>query len=180
MGLLSGIFVLGLLKMGGPRCVTGGGESKLAKNSVTYFMDGPLEGNPNLTGWSSLKCNQNTSPYSNIGAGGLLETDHFGKIIKNMYSLCLDITQLTLLVLVFPHVQNSLVTRHCVSCCKHGWTICKYYLITQIDLLQMNMNYVNDFLYARLLYILNYVDFIYIKTIVQMIIKFVKVLYFSV
>lgn len=44
----------------------------------------------------------------------------------------------------------------------------------------MNMNYVNDFLYARLLYILNYVDFIYIKTIVQMIIKFVKVLYFSV
>ena len=55
-GLLSGFFVLGLLKMGGgPRCVTyfwgsrdvwrsvtWGGGSKLAKNSVTYFMDGPL------------------------------------------------------------------------------------------------------------------------------------------
>src|SRR6218665_3006931 len=56
-GLLSGIFVLGLLKSGGPRCVTyfrggvpgcvtkcdrGGGE-KLAKNSVTYFMDGPID-----------------------------------------------------------------------------------------------------------------------------------------
>jgi len=52
MGLLSGFFVLGLLKIGGfrdvwrtfggPRdvwqSVTGG--SKLAKNSVTYFMDG--------------------------------------------------------------------------------------------------------------------------------------------
>src|SRR6218665_3538037 len=49
-------FVLGLLKIGGfPRCVTyfrgvpgcvtkcdGGGGSKLAKNSVTYFMDGPI------------------------------------------------------------------------------------------------------------------------------------------
>src|SRR6218665_2013138 len=55
-GLLSGIFVLGLLKMGGgPRCVTyfrgvpgcvtkydRGRGSKLAKNSVTYFMDGPF------------------------------------------------------------------------------------------------------------------------------------------
>src|SRR6218665_2155735 len=53
-GLLSGIFVLGLLKIGGfemcevllgvPGCVTKcdrGGGSKLAKNSVTYFMDGP-------------------------------------------------------------------------------------------------------------------------------------------
>src|SRR6218665_2595822 len=49
-------FVLGLLKIGGgPRCVTyfrgvpgcvtkcdRGGGSKLAKNSVTYFMDGPI------------------------------------------------------------------------------------------------------------------------------------------
>src|SRR6218665_1374067 len=55
-GLLSGFFVLGLLKKsGGPRCVTyfwgvpgcvtkcdRGEGSKLAKNSVTYFMDGPL------------------------------------------------------------------------------------------------------------------------------------------
>src|SRR6218665_2908536 len=53
-GLLSGIFVLGLLKIGGgsemcdvllgvPRCVTKCDRgSKLAKNSVTYFMDGPL------------------------------------------------------------------------------------------------------------------------------------------
>ena len=53
-GLSSGIFVLGLLKIGVsemcevllwvPGCVTRcdrGGESKLAKNSVTYFMDGP-------------------------------------------------------------------------------------------------------------------------------------------
>ena len=52
-GLCPG-FLLGLLKMGGPRCVTyfwgpgmcdkvwqRGGGSKLAKNSVTYFMDGP-------------------------------------------------------------------------------------------------------------------------------------------
>src|SRR6218665_2398040 len=50
-------FVLGLIKMGSPRCVTyfwgsrgcvtkcdkGGGGSKLAKNSVTHFMDGPIE-----------------------------------------------------------------------------------------------------------------------------------------
>src|SRR6218665_691990 len=58
-GALSGFFVLGLLKIGGPRCVTyffggspgmcdevrqGGGGSKLAKNSVTYFMDGPQWG----------------------------------------------------------------------------------------------------------------------------------------
>src|SRR6218665_2571404 len=28
--------------LGDPGCVTGGGGSKLAKNSVTYFMDGPL------------------------------------------------------------------------------------------------------------------------------------------
>ena len=55
-GLLSGIFVLGLLKIGGfemcdvlservPGCVTKcdrGRGSKLAKNSVTYFMDGPF------------------------------------------------------------------------------------------------------------------------------------------
>src|SRR6218665_1958618 len=53
MGFLSGFFVLGLLKMGGPRSVTyfggpgmcdkvwQGRGSKLAKNSVTYFMDGP-------------------------------------------------------------------------------------------------------------------------------------------
>ena len=51
-GLLSGFFVLGLLKIGGgPRFVTyfwggpgmcdRGRGSKLAKNSVTYFMDGP-------------------------------------------------------------------------------------------------------------------------------------------
>ena len=54
-GLLSGIFVLGLLKIwrGSKMCdvlwgsrdvwqsVTGGGRLKLAKNSVTYFMDGP-------------------------------------------------------------------------------------------------------------------------------------------
>ena len=55
-GLLSGFFVLGLLKIGGvPRCVTyfwwvpgcvtkcdrGEGWLKLAKNSLTYFMDGP-------------------------------------------------------------------------------------------------------------------------------------------
>src|SRR6218665_3749021 len=52
-GLLSGFFVLGLLKIGGsdmcdvllgvPVCVTKcdrGRGSKLAKNSVTYFMDG--------------------------------------------------------------------------------------------------------------------------------------------
>src|SRR6218665_2703016 len=54
---LSGIFVLGLLKVGGsemcdvlsggvPGCVTkcdrGEGGSKLAKNSIMYFMDGPL------------------------------------------------------------------------------------------------------------------------------------------
>src|SRR6218665_2490602 len=60
-GLLSWFFVLGLLKMGGggPRCVTHflgvlrcvtkcdrGRGSKLAKNSVTYFMDGPLDGAP--------------------------------------------------------------------------------------------------------------------------------------
>src|SRR6218665_1676340 len=48
-GLLSGFYVLGLLQSGGgascvtylgvPGCVTG--ESELAKNSVTYFMDGP-------------------------------------------------------------------------------------------------------------------------------------------
>ena len=46
-------FVLGLLKIGGPRCVTyfwGAvpgcvtGGSKLAKNSVAYFMDGPFSG----------------------------------------------------------------------------------------------------------------------------------------
>jgi len=55
-GLLSGFFVLGLLKIGGsemcdvlfagvPGCVTKcdrGRGSKFAKNSVTYFMDGPL------------------------------------------------------------------------------------------------------------------------------------------
>src|SRR6218665_2401525 len=54
-GLLSGIFVLGLLKIGGPICVTyfwgvpecvtkcdRGRGVKLAKNNVTYFMDGPL------------------------------------------------------------------------------------------------------------------------------------------
>src|SRR6218665_1425793 len=54
MGLLSGFFVLGLLKIGGsemcdvrlgvPGCVTKcdrGRGSKLAKNSMTYFMDGP-------------------------------------------------------------------------------------------------------------------------------------------
>src|SRR6218665_2592188 len=54
MRLLSGIFVLGLLKIGGPRCVTyfwgvprwvtqcdRGRGSKLAKNSMTCFMDGP-------------------------------------------------------------------------------------------------------------------------------------------
>src|SRR6218665_1237136 len=55
MGLLSGFFVLGLLKIGVsemcdvlfwevPGCVTKcerGRGSKLAKNSVTYFMDGP-------------------------------------------------------------------------------------------------------------------------------------------
>ena len=53
-GLLSGLFVLSLLKMGGsemcdvllavPGCVTKcdrGRGSKLAKNSVTYVMDGP-------------------------------------------------------------------------------------------------------------------------------------------
>ena len=55
-GLLSGLFVVGLIKIGRrvrdvtyfrgvPGCVTkcdnGGGGSKLAKNSVTYFMDGP-------------------------------------------------------------------------------------------------------------------------------------------
>src|SRR6218665_2354408 len=56
MGLLSGLFVLGLLKIGDPRrvtyflegsrdvcqSVTAGGSrgSKLAKSSVTYFMDG--------------------------------------------------------------------------------------------------------------------------------------------
>src|SRR6218665_3701138 len=53
-GLFSGIFVLGLLKIGGPRCVTyiwgvrgcvtkcdRGRGSTLARNSVTYFMDGP-------------------------------------------------------------------------------------------------------------------------------------------
>src|SRR6218665_1111497 len=60
MGLLSGFFVLDLLKVGGcPRCVTYfRGVSgcvtkcdreercaKLAKNSVTYFMDGPLQTN---------------------------------------------------------------------------------------------------------------------------------------
>jgi|SRR6218665_661905 len=53
--LLSGFFVLGLLKIGGSRCVTyfrewvpgcvtkcARGEGvKLTKNSVTYFMDGP-------------------------------------------------------------------------------------------------------------------------------------------
>ena len=27
---------------GVPGCVTGGGGKKLAKNSVTYFMDGPI------------------------------------------------------------------------------------------------------------------------------------------
>jgi|SRR6218665_3833172 len=57
-GLLPGFFVLGLLKIGGPRCVTyiggvpgcvtkcdRGGGSKLAKiNCVTYFMDGPCVG----------------------------------------------------------------------------------------------------------------------------------------
>src|SRR6218665_3680360 len=56
-GLFSGFFVLGVLKVGGseicdvlfwgvPACVTKcdrGGRSKLAKNSVTYFMDGPLD-----------------------------------------------------------------------------------------------------------------------------------------
>ena len=45
-GLLSGFFVLGLPKSGGPRCVTKcdrGRGSKLAKNSMTYFMDSPLE-----------------------------------------------------------------------------------------------------------------------------------------
>src|SRR6218665_3427132 len=55
-GLLSGIFVLDLLKIGGsdmcdvlsrgvPGCVTKcdrGRGSKLVKNNVTYFMDGPL------------------------------------------------------------------------------------------------------------------------------------------
>src|SRR6218665_1934080 len=55
-GLLSGLFVLGLLKksggsemcdvlLGGPGCVTKGDRgrgSKLAQNSVTYFMNGPL------------------------------------------------------------------------------------------------------------------------------------------
>jgi len=54
-GLLPGFFVLGLLKIGGsemcgvllgvPGCVTKCGRgrgTKLAKNSVTYFMDGPL------------------------------------------------------------------------------------------------------------------------------------------
>ena len=56
-GLLPGFFVLGLLKIGGwsPRCVTyfggsrdvwqsvtwGEGGSKLTKNRVTYFMNGP-------------------------------------------------------------------------------------------------------------------------------------------
>jgi len=54
-GLLSRFFVLGLLKIGGsemcdvllggiPGCVTKcdrGDGSKLANNSVTYFMDGP-------------------------------------------------------------------------------------------------------------------------------------------
>src|SRR6218665_1380790 len=58
-GFCLGFFVLGLLKSGGsemcdvlsrgvPGCVTkcdrGEGWSKLAKNSVTYFMDGPLGG----------------------------------------------------------------------------------------------------------------------------------------
>ena len=57
MGLLSGLFVLGLLKIGegvrdvwrtfeGPgmcdKVWQREGESKLAKNSVTYFMDGPI------------------------------------------------------------------------------------------------------------------------------------------
>src|SRR6218665_3447702 len=54
-GLLSGFFVLGLIKWGSPRyvtylwgvpgCVTKcdrGRELKLAKNSVTYFMAGSL------------------------------------------------------------------------------------------------------------------------------------------
>src|SRR6218665_3665650 len=56
-GLLSGIFVLGLLKsgVGGPRCVTyfrgvpgcvtkcdRGRRVKIGQNSVTYFIDGPL------------------------------------------------------------------------------------------------------------------------------------------
>src|SRR6218665_62728 len=53
-GILSGFFVLGLLKVGGPSCVTyfwgvpgcvtkcdRGRGLKLAKNSVTYFMGGP-------------------------------------------------------------------------------------------------------------------------------------------
>ena len=60
-GLFSGFFVLGLLKIGGsemcdvlwgvPGCVTKcdrGRGSKLAKNSVTYFMDGPLRINNKL------------------------------------------------------------------------------------------------------------------------------------
>src|SRR6218665_744979 len=55
MGLLSGFFVLGLLKIGGSemcdvllggsrdvcQSVTGAVGSKLAKNSMKYFMDGP-------------------------------------------------------------------------------------------------------------------------------------------
>src|SRR6218665_403645 len=55
-GLLSAIFVLDLLKIGGTEMcelISGGpgmcdevwqgeGAKKLAKNSVTYFMDGPL------------------------------------------------------------------------------------------------------------------------------------------
>jgi len=56
-GLSPGFLILGLLKIAGwsemcdvlsggvPGCVTKcdmGGGSKLAKNSVTYFMDGPL------------------------------------------------------------------------------------------------------------------------------------------
>ena len=53
-GILSGFFVLGLLNIGGPEmcdvllgvpgCLTKcdrGRGSKLAKNSLTYFMDGP-------------------------------------------------------------------------------------------------------------------------------------------
>src|SRR6218665_1573212 len=57
MGLLSGFVVLGLLKIGGSRfvpcfgvvpgfmtkCDIGERGSKLSKNSVTYFMDGPMQ-----------------------------------------------------------------------------------------------------------------------------------------
>ena len=69
-GLLSGFFVLGLLKIGGgsemceyfwgvpggvTKCDRVEGESKLAKNSVTYFMDSLFSTNESM-----LKSTQKT------------------------------------------------------------------------------------------------------------------------